>query len=208
MVKYDVGAGLSSGLSGAATGAAIGGPPGALAGGLIGLTGGLFGSGKKKKKKVSTFDKRQKQLNEEQYQGLIGEGPLADLYKYNPEQANDVFNKNVANPAYQKFQENIIPSITGQFRKQGLQNSSFVGDALSRAGRDVQQGLDAQRAQYLYGQQQGSQASRQNAVENLQNRQTFAYDKAAPQSGGFDINSLLSSINPEMIGQLKNYFGV
>jgi len=42
--------------------------------------------------------------------------------------------------------------------------------------RDVQESLDAQRGQYLYNEQKASKTAKQNAIENLQNRQTFAYD--------------------------------
>lgn len=201
----DWGAGASSGITGALTGFGVGGPVGAAVGGVGGGIAGLFGSGKKKKKKRSSLDKNQKALNEQQFAGLQGQGPLADLYNYDPEQANDVFDQNVSRPAYRNFQEKLAPNITGQFRNQGLMNSSYAGDALSRVARDIQEGLDAQRSQYLYGQQQDATTAKRSAVENLQNRQTFAYDTAA-QPGGFNIDSILSSVNPANIDQFKNYF--
>jgi hypothetical protein len=183
-------------------GTAIGAGVGAIAGGLA----GLFGGGKKKKKKVSSLDKRQQVLNKQQHESILGKGPLADLYNYDPEQANAVFDKNIANPAYRKFKEDLAPGITGQFRSQGLMNSSYAGDALSKAARDIQENLDAQRSQFLYGEQKDARNAKRTAVEGLQNRQTFAYDKAAGTSGGFDINSVLKSITPEMTDQLANYF--
>lgn len=200
--------GATGALSGASTGGAIGGPWGAAAGGLIGGVAGLFGGGdkKKKKKKISSLDKRQQALNAKQHQAILGKGPLADLYNYDPEAANRVFDQNIANPAYRKFQESVIPGITGQFRSQGLMNSSYVGDAISRLARDVQENLNAQRSQYLYGEQKEARNAKRNAVENLQNRQTFAYDTAAQNNGGFDVNRVLDSITPEMIDQAKNYF--
>jgi hypothetical protein len=206
--------GATGSIAGASTGASIGSvipgvgtAIGAGVGGLVGGLTGLFGGGRKKKKKISTFDKRQQQLNEAQHQSILGEGPLADLYNYNPEQANEVFDKTFANPAYRDLNERAIPSVTGQFRKAGLENSSYVADAVSRLARDVQEGLDAQRGQYLQGQQQQSQTAKRNAVENLQNRQTFAVDTAG-QSGyqGFDIDKILKSISPEQIDQVKEYF--
>jgi hypothetical protein len=203
-MAVDYTSGASGALGGASTGFALGGPIGGVAGGLLGGVAGLFGGGRKKRKKLSTMDKRQQQLNEQQYQGLTGQGPLADMYNYNPEAANDVFNKTYADPAYKKFQEELAPSVTGQFRNQGLMSSSYAGDALSRLARDVQQGLDAQRAQYLYGQEQNAKGAKQQGLQNFQNQQTFAYDKSAPNSG-FDINKVLESVTPEMRDQLTSY---
>ena len=199
--------GASGAISGGSTGFAMGGPVGGVAGAITGGLGGLFGGGrKKKKKKISTLDKRQQMLNEQQHQSILGEGPLADLYNYDPEQANSVFDKTIANPAYRKFKEELAPTITGQFRNQGLMNSSYAGDALSRVARDIQEGLDARRSEYMYGQQQSAQNAKRSAVENLQNRQTFAYDQAAPTNQGFDIGSILGNISPETIDQFKGLF--
>ena len=207
MPKADLGSGASGAVSGATTGGMVGGVPGAVVGGLFGGAVGLFsGSKKKKKKKISTLDKNQQLLNDEQHQAVHGEGPLADLYNYDPEKANEVFDKTISNPAYRNFKENVVPGITGQFRSNGLMQSSYAGDALSKAGRDVQESLDAQRSKYQYGEQKEARSAKQNAVENLQNRQTFAYDKAAPSNGGFDISKILDSIGPEALDAVKNYF--
>ena len=201
----DYTAAATGGISGASAGGTIGGPWGAAIGGVVGATAGLFGK-KKKKGKVSSFDKRQKALNEQQHQAILGQGPLADLYNYNPEEANAVFDQNIANPAYRKFQEDVIPGITGQFRKEGLMNSSYVGDAISKLARDVQENLNSKRGEYLYNEQKDARTSKRNAVENLQNRNTFAYDKAAQNGRGFDINKVLGSITPQMIDQARDYF--
>lgn len=205
--------GATGALGGASTGASIGSvipgvgtAIGAGVGGLIGGVAGLFGGNKKKKKKISSLDKRQQALNEKQHQAILGKGPLADLYNYDPEAANKVFDQNIANPAYRKFQEDVIPGITGQFRSQGLMNSSYAGDAISKLARDIQENLNSQRTQYLYGEQKDAQNAKRQAVEGLQNRQTFAYDTAASNGGGFDINKVLGSITPDMIDQAKNYF--
>lgn len=204
MPKTNWGAGASGAASGAITGASIGGPWGAAIGGAVGGVAGLFGGGKKKKKR-STLDKKQKALNDIQHQSVLGEGPLADLYNYNPEQANEVFDKNIANPAYRNFKEKLAPEITGQFRSNGLMQSSYAGDALSKLARDIQEGLDAKRSEYMYGEQKDARSAKRNAVENLQNRQTFAYDTAAPQ-GGFNINSILDQVTPERIDQFKDWY--
>jgi hypothetical protein len=206
-------AGATGALSGASTGATIGSvipgvgtAIGAGVGALIGGVTGLFGSKKKKKKKLTSFDKRQEGLNKQQHEAVLGKGPLADLYNYDPEAANNVFDKTIARKAYRDLNESAIPSVTGQFRSNGLINSSYAGDAVAKLTRDVQENLDAQRTQYLYGEQKDARNARRNAVENLQNRSTFAYDTTNQGSRGFDINSVLKSITPEMTDQLADYF--
>jgi len=199
------GGGASGAVSGATLGGTVGGPIGAGIGGLLGGVAGLFGGGRKKKKKISTLDKRQQRLNEMQHQSVLGEGPLADLYNYDPEAANSVFDQITARPAQRNFREQTVPGITGAFRSQGLENSSYVGDSLSKAGRDIQENLDALRAQALYGEKNNAQNAKRNAVENLQNRQTFAYER--PEAGsGFDISSVINSISPDAISGLKDWW--
>lgn len=205
-MAFDFGGAATGAVSGATTGGAIGGPWGAAAGGFLGGLSGLFGKGKNKKKKISTLDKRQQQLNQQQHESILGKGPLADLYNYDPEQANAVFDKNIANPAYRKFEEELAPKITGQFRSNGLMNSSYAGDALSKLARDVQENLNSERSKYLYGEQKGAQDAKRSAIDSLQNRQTFAYDKSAPSGAGFNIDSILKSLPTEAITGLSDYF--
>jgi hypothetical protein len=196
--------GAKGALSGASAGALVGSTIpgigtgiGAGVGGLIGGVAGLFGSKKKKKKKISAFDSKQQKLNDYEHQAVLGEGPLADLYNYNPEEANNVFDQTIGRKAYRDLNEKDIPSVTGQFRSNGLMNSSYAGDALTRLTRDVQENLDAQRTQYLYGEQKDARNAKRNAIQDIQGRSTFAYDKSASGDKGFDIDSVLNSIYPE-----------
>lgn len=209
MPKLDYGSGASGAVSGAATGAMFG-PWGAAAGGLLGAGAGLFGNGRKKKKRakpISTLDANQQLVNQNQMQAFTGQGDYADLYDYNPEAANDVFDKTIANPAYRNLNEKAIPSITGQFRNQGLMNSSYAGDALGRLTRDVQESLDAQRAQYLYGRENEARNAKRAGIENFQNRQNFAYDKGNYSGNrGFNLDSLLGKLTPEMAGGLADWW--
>lgn len=198
-------------IGGASAGASIGSAIpgvgtaiGAGVGGLFGGIAGLFGKNKKKKR-ISTFDKKQATLNDQQSNGLIGEGPLADLYNYDPQAANDVFDQTIGKKAYRDLNEKAIPSVTGQFRKEGLMNSSYSGDAIAKLARDVQENLDSQRSQFLYGEQKEARSAKRSAIENFQNRNTSAYAKG-DDNGGFDINAVLKSITPEMTQQLANYF--
>ncbi len=192
---------FGGGLSGAASGAAIGssfGPVGTGVGAVVGGIGGLFGSKKKKKKPkpVSTLDPQQQGLYNDYVSSLRGGGPLKDLYNYDANQANQVFDQNTARPAYRGFQENIIPQITGQFRGNNLMNSSYTGEALGRAGRDVQENLDALRSQQNFAGQQNSQQSKQDALNKILNMQTFAYDRPQERTPS-GIDQILGQVAPQ-----------
>jgi hypothetical protein len=187
MVKLNATSGLAGAGTGASIGGSMGGPVGAGAGALLGGLLGLF-SGQGSRKKISTLDQQQQELYNQYTQGVQGKGSMADLFNFNPEQATDVFNQSVADPAYQNFQENIIPGITGAFRGGNLQNSSYLGGALGKAGTDVQKNLDAQLAQMLQQGQQGSVDRRLLALRDILGQSTFAYEK--PQASPFD--SLMS----------------
>lgn len=210
MAKYDISAGLSGAGSGAATGAALGSVipgvgtaigtgVGAVAGGLL----GFFGSRKKKRKKISTLDNNQQGIYDQYSQGVQGQGSMADLFNFDSGQATDVFNKSVANPAYQNFRENVIPGITGQFRGGNLQNSSYLAGALGKAGTDVQRNLDAQLAQMLQSGQQNSIDRRIGAINNILGQNTFAYEK--PQAGPMD--SILGGFAQGAGNFAGQYFG-
>lgn len=192
MAKLDFGAGAGGAASGAAIGSSIlpgiGTGIGAVAGGLL----GLFGRSKKKKpKKISTLDPTQQNLYDKYAQGLQGQGQFADLFNFDSNAARENFNKMYAQPAYQQFQEEVVPDITGQFRGGNLQNSSYLGGALSKAGTDVQKNLDAQLANMLYQGQNDSVSRRINGINNLLNMQTFAYQQPQQSAGDQVFNSLL-----------------
>lgn len=210
MAKLDVGGGLSGAATGASTGASIGSiipgvgtAIGGAVGGLVGGVAGLFRKKKKKKKRASTLDPEQKRLNKLQHEAVLGEGALADLYNYDPEAANKVFEQTISRPALRELQETTIPTATGAFRSAGLMSSSYAGDAVAKLARDVQESLDAQRSQYLYGEQKDARTARRQAVENLQNRQTFNYDVAGGQNKN-TLDNILQSLTPENIDAVMN----
>ncbi len=180
----DFGAGITGGLSGAATGFSLGGLWGAAAGGVLGTAAGLFGSKRNKKpKKLSTMDETQQNLYKQYAQGLQGQGPFSDLFaKYDPKQQQEAFKQQYANPAYQNFQENIIPGITGQFRGGNLQNSSYLAGALGKAGTDVQNNLNSHMSQMLQQGQESNLNRRMGALQNIVQQQTFAYQKQQPDA--------------------------
>lgn len=202
-MALDYGSGASGAMTGAYAGSTFG-PAGTVAGGVIGGVAGLFGKKKKKPKKLSRFDDQQKKLYRQKYDSLYGQGPFSDLYNFDAEQANQVFDKNVARYAYRDFNENVIPGITGQFRNDNIMNSSYTGEALGRAGRDVQESLDAQRAKMNYEGQQSAQQRKYDSIDNMLRMQTFDYQKPDAQSKSF-IDSILEKIGPDAAEWFADY---
>lgn len=165
----------------------------------------------KKPKKRSTMDKRQQALWADYDKGLRGEGPLADLYNFDVGKAQQNFQQNVARPAYENYQENVIPEITGAFRGRGLGNSTYAGQALERGGRMVQQDLNAKMNDYMYNQEQAIQNRKANGINNFLNTQTFAYEK--PRQNWFDsaleagASKFGGAFGDYAFNSVKNYMG-
>lgn len=164
--------------------------------GLVAGAAGLFGKKKKKKpKRVSTLDPQQQQLYNEYVSGIRGEGPMKNLYNFDTEGYNQVFDQTIGRQANRNFQEKTIPGITGQFRGNNLMNSSYTGEALSRAGRDVQENLDALRSQNIFQGQQSAQEARRRGVHDALNTQTFNY--GAQQENKNPLDQILGQIGPK-----------
>jgi len=198
-------------LGGAATGALYGssfGAPGAIAGGLIGGVAGLFGGNKRKRKprKLSRFDETQQGIYGDYAKGLQGQGQFANLYNFDANAANNVFDLNVANPEYRNFNENIVPGITGNFRGRNLQNSSYLGQSLSKAGRDVQERLSGLRAAQMYAGQEAANQRKLSGLENILNMQTFDYEQPEAQQPGM-LDQLMGSLAQGAGGYLRDYLG-
>lgn len=175
----------------------------AMLGIAVGLKNLFSKSSSSSPKKLGNMSQNQQQLFDQLLEGVMGGGPLSSLLgPFNPEQATDAFNQNVRNPAMQSFQEQVVPTIAGQFRKGNLGQSASFENALSRAGRDVQTGLDAQLASMLNQGQQQSDTQRLNAILGITNRDTFNYQK--PQAGFFD--SLLSGAGPAVGKGMADFF--
>lgn len=200
-MAYDWGKGAGGAGTGAIYGGQIGGPAGALIGGGLGALGGFFGDNEPTSR--TTMDPQQKQLYEQKTQALQGGGgPLADVYgQYNPQMMKDYYEQAYAQPQYQEFQDNIVPTITGQFRGQNLQNSSYLGGALAKEGGKVQNNLNGQMAQMLYQGQQSQQSRRAGALDSILNLQSQVHER--PQSSVFD--NLLSSLSEGAGGMLSDY---
>lgn len=205
MVKLNVGSGLSGAASGATLGGSIGGGPGAAIGAGLGGLAGLFGGGEKKAKTQSTLDPKQRALLDEYLTAAqTGQGPLAQLF--GPTDLTgyqNFFQRNFADPALQRFKEEIIPNITGQFRGAGLGQSSYLGEALGKAGTDVQKGLDDKLADILFQAEQGTMQNRRGAVENILGMNTMAQGRPQQTS----IAGLLEQLGMGAGDVLKNYLG-
>lgn len=205
MPKADWGGAAGGAASGAAIGTSImpgwGTAIGAVGGGLLGLFGG---SKKKKPKQHSTLDKTQQGIYGEYAKAIRGEGgKFSDLFNFDSKAATSNWDKMFAQPAYQNFNENVVPGVTGQFRGGNLQNSSYLGGALSKAGTDVQRNLDAHMSNMLYQGQQDSMNRRAQGINNILNMQTFAAEGQQP-SGGNQAFSALMNAGGQAAG---TYFG-
>jgi hypothetical protein len=202
MSKADWGSAAGGAASGAAIGTSImpgwGTAIGAVGGGLL----GLFGGGKKKKpKKISTLDKNQQGIYEDYAKAIRGEGGrFADLFNFDSKAATSNWDKMFAQPAYQKFNEEVVPGITGQFRGGNLQNSSYMGGALGKAGTDVQRNLDAHMSNMLYQGQQDAFSRRAKGINDILNTQTFAMEGQQP-SGGNQAFDALMNVGGQAAGQ-------
>ena len=203
MPKADWGAGASGAVSGGISGFTAGGPIGGAVGAVTGGLAGLFGGKKKQKpKRISRLDPSQQKNYKDYIASLRGEGgPFNDLYNFDTQGANNNFDQNVSRPANRNFNENIIPGITGQFRGQNMMNSSYTGEALGRAGRDVQENLDAQRSNMIFNGQQGALDRKERGVKDFLNMQTFDYEKPeqSPMSG------IMSTLGPQAANFLTDY---
>ncbi len=128
---------------------------------------------------ISSLDPTQQGLYDQSAQAIQGGGgPLGDLYGFDYEKMRDLYTQQYAQPAYQQFQEEVVPGITGQFRGQNLQNSTYLGGALGKAGTDVQRNLDAQLSGMLYQGEQSALQRKQTGLNQLLNMQTFAYQQS------------------------------
>lgn len=208
-MAYNFGQAASGAMTGAGLGSSFG-PIGMGIGAGVGGLAGLFGGGAGGKRgggpqEISTFDPQQQQLYDQYAQGLQGQGPFANLFNFDAQQAGNVFEQNVAAPAQRSYQENIVPQITGQFRGAGLGQSTFAGEALAKSGRDVQESLNAQRAQMMFQGQQGAQQRQLGGLQNILGQQTFGM--AAPQQERGLLDQILGSLGPHAARGLADYLG-
>ena len=191
----------SGGLSGAATGFSIGGPIGAGVGAIAGgLLGGLGGS---RAKKISTLDKNQKRLNQQYSEGLEGKGKFANLFNFDSNAAMQNFQTSYANPAINNWKQEVVPGITGSFRGGNLQNSSYLGGALAKSGEAVQTDLNSRMADMLYQGQQSAMDRRLKSLQDILDRQTFAYQQPQEGAGASMLSGLSSGVGQGLANRVN-----
>jgi hypothetical protein len=135
----------------------------------------LFGS-KDKAKKFQNLTPEQMSLLNQVMQALTGQGgdqnPFSQMFgEFNPEQTADVFQRGVADPAMRNFRQRIIPQIQQSFADQGA--SSGLNNSLATAGRDLEENLSSQLANFIYGAQQQQNQNRFQGLNLGLNTQTF-----------------------------------
>jgi len=154
--------------------------PLAIAGGAGVAAGkGLYDKGLFSPSKISSLDPEQQKIYQQLATALQGgESSFSDLFGFDPEKMRELYTQQYAEPAYQQFQEEVVPGITGQFRGQNLQNSSYLGGALGKAGTDVQKNLNANLSNMLYQGEQSALNRKQQGLNQILNMQTFAYQQS------------------------------
>lgn len=160
-----------------------------------------------KPKKLSTLDSSQQSLMKDYQNSLYGKGPFSDAFGMDPEAIQNVFQQNFAQPAYQNFQEEVVPGITGAFRGKNLQNSSYLGGALGKAGTRVQQDLNAKLAQMMYDAQQQGFDRRIDAVRNIIGTQKFAYERPQEKDTSDPFMDIISGLAPKAFEYALNKWG-
>jgi len=106
----------------------------------------------------------------DQYQQ--GMGALSNLLGgFDPERTTDAFNQQVANPAMQQFQEEVLPSIQERLISQGAGRGETANRQYAQAGQQLQSNLSGQLAGQL---QQGEQQGYQNQLAGINAAPGFA----------------------------------
>ena len=123
----------------------------------------------------------------------------------------DAFQSSFVDPALKQFQNRIAPQIQQQFIGSGFSQGSSLENALTRAGADVQGGLDQQRAQLLNAaldrQLQGAQTAlgaRQFGIEQDPGSTGFLPELAGGIGSGF--GSAFGGAAGKGLGQASSSF--
>lgn len=135
-----------------------------------------------KKDKVKKFDvlnQGQTDMLNQLLQGLMGQGgQFGEMFgEFDPTQTTNMWEQGVAAPAMRNFQQRVIPSIMQSFADQGA--SSGLSNSLATAGRDMEENLNSQLAQYLWQAQMQHQQNRMQGLGlGLGTKQFMPYTQA------------------------------
>lgn len=103
---------------------------------------------------------------------------------FDPTQVTEAFNLNVADPARQTFQDQVLPAI-----QERLGRSSATANTALKGALDLEKQLGAGLSQELLNQQRFSTQAQQNAIS-----QALGFAQAPQTSNLQDINALLSAL--------------
>lgn len=103
---------------------------------------------------------------------------------FDPTQVSEAFNLNVADPARQTFQDQVLPAI-----QERLGRSSATANTALKGALDLEKQLGAGLSQELLNQQRASTQAQQNAIS-----QALGFAQAPQTSNLQDINALLSAL--------------
>lgn len=149
-------------------------------------------------------------------QGLYQQGTNALSNMLNPFDAakeQQFFRSQVADPARQQFQEQVLPSIQEAFISQGAGRSSAAAKGLSSAATDLETGLARGEANYVQGQQQMDTQTKLNALAQAMGYATaplqtsIAQQSAymSPYTQGLGVRAFENVYRP---GQASPYAGI
>lgn len=132
----------------------------------------IFGR-KDKAKKMSNFTPEQEQFFSQLFGGFGGEGPFASLFgEFDPQNATDTFQKAVSDPAMMNFRQQVIPQIMQGFADQGA--SSGLNQTLATSGRDLENNLSSQLAQFVYNSQLQHNQNRMGGINQILGTKAFS----------------------------------
>lgn len=221
-MALDWGAIAQGAAKGAGTGAGVGSvipgvgtAIGTAAGGVLGALGSAL-TGRSNPQETE-MQQKQRQLVDQLISSLNGEGPFSDLFSRN----EDTFNKNFAEPARQRFKNQIAPQIQQSYIASGQQRGTGLQDSLTRSGVDIDQLINSEYMNYI---NQGNQ-NKFSAINSILGSgpgvaQPQSYGEAALQgAGGYltsnrfssDIDNILNAWNnrPKKVvnrpGEQKEY---
>jgi hypothetical protein len=130
--------------------------------------------------KETKIQKKQRKLIDQLMASLNGEGPYADLYKFD----QDSFNKSFVEPAKNRFNNQIAPQIQQNYIASGQQRGTGLDDTLTRAGVDMNDLLN----QYMMDYQEAGKNRMQNTMSQIlgagSGPSQMSGSNAAAQGGG------------------------
>ena len=120
------------------------------------------------------------------------------LQPYNATDANNYFTQNVQNPTMQTWEQDVLPGIQEHFIGQGAGRSGAANRAVAKSGADMMTGLNATRADVLYGDKQQYTQNAMNAVTqnaNVQQLMTQLWLSAGGTERGIEGEQLMEGYN-------------